>query len=124
MTDARDVAAWELAIKMLRDSGEAVWVNGVDRALEERGLEEAGRWAAAQMQFVTLRSRPWLALPCDLVTYGDADLDAILAADNDESGKRTAAVLLKRMRDAGVSDWHPDPMAALAKAAKKSGAAA
>jgi hypothetical protein len=49
----------------------------------------------------------------------DADiemsLDAALALEGDDR-RRDAAMLLKRMLDAGVSRYHPDPLAALEKA--------
>jgi hypothetical protein len=114
--DARDIEAWEMAIAMMRQSGEAVWINNVDNLLQSRGLEETGKWAAANMQFVSLRSKPWLTLPCNL---SDAGVERILAAgDNggDLRGEYAAAVLTRRMRNAGVSRWHPDPERALREA--------
>jgi hypothetical protein len=113
--DARDIDAWERAIQMMRDSREAAWANNVDRMLKDHGLEETGKWAAHNAQFVSLRSAPWLTLPSDLHLY---DLDAVLAAGDDERGEYSAAVLLKRMRNAGVSDWDPNPLAALREAEK------
>jgi hypothetical protein len=34
-------------------------------------------------------------------------------------GWRAAALLLQRMLDAGVSRWHPDPLAAIAEAERQ-----
>jgi hypothetical protein len=57
MTAVTDEEAWALAIAMLRQSGEPVWVNNIEGMLESRGFEEAGRWASSQMQFLSLRSK-------------------------------------------------------------------
>ena len=111
-----DQQAWTLAIEMLRQSGEAVWVNDVDRMLEQEGFEATGKYAAHCIQFRTLKSRPWLMLPCDLVTN---DIDAIVAAGPDPKdihGWYAAAVLVRRMREAGISIFCPDPERALAAA--------
>jgi hypothetical protein len=114
--DARDIEAWEMAIATMRQSGEAVWVNNVDNLLQSRGLAETGKWAAANMQFVTLRSKPWLTLPCNL---SDADVDRILArgdGGSDLRGEYAAAVLAKRMQRYGISKYHPNPEQALREA--------
>jgi hypothetical protein len=113
MTAVTDEEAWALAIAMLRQSGEPVWVNNIEGMLESRGFEEAGRWASSQMQFLSLRSKPWLVLPCNL---DDADVDRILAAGSDGGdlhGRYAAAVLARRMRRYGISRWHPDPERAI-----------
>jgi hypothetical protein len=117
-----DQEAWQLAIEMLRHTGEAVWVNNVDNLLQSRGLEETGKWAAANMQFVSLRSKPWLTLPCNL---SDADVDRILArgdGNGDLRGEYAAAVLAKRMQRLGVSRWHPDPEQAMRDAERNAAA--
>jgi hypothetical protein len=108
-----DEQAWQLAIAMLRHVGEPIEVSGVERLLEEDGLEKAGSYAAHAMQFRTLHSKPWLMLPCGL---NDADIEAILAAGNsngDRCGRYAAAVLARRMQQHGVSRFHPDPEHAL-----------
>jgi hypothetical protein len=114
MTEA-DKSAFELAIQMMRTCGEPIWAGSIDKMLAGRGLEEAGRYASHCMQFTTLQGRPWLMLPCDLA---GEDPDKVLS-EPDEHGRHAAARLLQRMRNAGVSDWHPDPMAALREAEKK-----
>jgi hypothetical protein len=115
-----DEEAWNLAIQMTRASNEPVWVNNVDRMLAEDGLEKTGKWASYQMQFRSLKSAPWVMLPCDVA---DGDIDRILAAGHDGQdlrGQYVAAVLRKRMQRYGVSPWHPDPERALAEANSKS----
>jgi hypothetical protein len=121
MTKVTDEQAWQLAIEMLRVLGEPIEVNAVRRMLEDDGLEAAGRYAAHAMQFRTLRSKPWLALPCDL---NDAAVEQILAAGDsaDGHGRYAAAVLARRLRHAGVSRWHPDPMTALREAERDTAA--
>jgi hypothetical protein len=116
MTAVTDEQAWTLAITILRQSGEPVWVNNIDSVLQSRGFKAAGEWAAANMQFQSLRSKPWLMLPCNLT---DAEVERILArGDNgdDLHGKYAAAVLARRMQRHNISRWHPDPKRALAEA--------
>jgi hypothetical protein len=122
MTAVTDEEAWTLAIAMLRQSGEPVWVNNIEGMLESRGFEEAGRWASSQMQFLSLRSKPWLKLPCNL---DDAEVERILAAGdngNDFHGKYAAAVLARRMQRHNISKWHPDPKRALTEAERNAAA--
>jgi hypothetical protein len=114
-----DEEAWSLAIEMMRHSGEAVWASNIDNMLQSHGLIEAGQYAAHAMQFRSLRSRPWLTLPCDL---SDADVESILAAGDDGRdlcGEYAAAVLARRLLHYGISKWHPDPRAALRDAERK-----
>jgi hypothetical protein len=64
---------------------------------------EAGESAAYSCQVRVLGLKPWQSPPC----YGDAQPG--------HDGHADAAVLLKRLLDAGLSRWEPDPVAALAK---------
>ncbi len=117
-----DEEAWRLAIERMRQSGEPVWIRNVEGLLQSRGLDETGRWASANMQFQSLRSKPWLALPCHL---NNTDVERTLAAgDNggDLRGEYAAAVLARRMQRYGISRWHPDPAQALREAEKDAAA--
>ena len=119
--ERRDEEAWRLAIEMQRARGPDR-AKQIDGMLRERGFESAGKFASYSQQCDNLRLRPWATPPCHLLE----DVDVVLARGDDgmPGGDHVAALLLKKMRDAGISDRHPDPMAALAEAAKKSGAAA
>jgi hypothetical protein len=82
------------------------------------GPQHRVRFAAYGCQMRSLRLAPWQYPPC---LINAADIDQLLAGGDDLHGKRTAAQLLRRMLDLGISQYHPDPMAAL-DAAKRSAA--
>src|SRR5262245_14342358 len=108
MSDA-DREAFELAISMMRRSGEPVWMRAVEDLLQTDGFEAAGKYSAHAMQFRSLKSAPWLTLPCNL---SDSAVDAILCAGDhghDHHGDYSAAVLRRKMQRHGISRWHPDP---------------
>jgi hypothetical protein len=124
MTEPRDIEAWKLAIVMMRESNEPVYVNNVDGKLSKEGLAETGKWAASAMQSRSLRLEPWRVAPCEIK---DADIEEILRAGPDDQDIRDvygAAVLRKRMQLNGVSRWHPDPVRALEGHHARAGAAA
>jgi len=116
--DARDVDAWERCIEFERRRSPA-HAERINEMLAKEGLAKAGRAAAYGAQYDALKLRPWDWTP-SWVSRGD--IDKIIAEEKDES-IRTAAVLLKRMLDAGLSQWEPDPLKALAQAKKKDAAA-
>jgi hypothetical protein len=115
MTDPRDTEAWKAAIVAMRESGEAVWVNNIDRELRKNGLEKTGKWAARAMQSRSLRLAPWQVAPAEIK---DADIEKIIKDGPDDAdirGMYDAAVLRKRMQlNGSISRWHPDPERALA----------
>ena len=64
--------------------------------------ERVAQFAASCVQSRSLRLKPWESPPCQ------ADVD----------GGGHDAELLRKMLAAGVSTWHPDPIAALEEAAR------
>jgi hypothetical protein len=81
----------------------------IDSKLAEEPWDEVGRFAAYSCQSRNLNLKPWQIPPCWI-----RDVEAVLAAgDDDMHGRRAAAKLLKRMLDAGLSRYEPDPLAAL-----------
>jgi hypothetical protein len=66
--------------------------------LKDEAWIDVAEFAASCVQSRALHLKPWELPPCDI--YDD---------DPDSEGKR----LLKRMLDAGISRYHPDPLAAL-----------
>jgi hypothetical protein len=111
-----DQEAWALAIAMASQS-DPKRAKYFDAMLAERGFEETGKLAAYGCQFRTLQERPWATVPCSLLE----DVDVVLARgdDGDPHGDYVAAVMLKKLRAAGISKWHPDPERALREAEKK-----
>ena len=99
--DASDNAMAELAFAQSRASGKQRREQ-LDSMLEDRSWEEVAQFAAYGRQFVSLKLKPWQTPPC-------------FVADENEPrvGEEEAAKLLRRMLRAGISRWHPDPMAAL-----------
>ena len=69
--------------------------------LEHDSWEEVARFAAYHSQNVALNLKPWEEPPC--------------VADEDDPNERDkgAQKLLRRMLDAGVSRFDPDPLAAI-----------
>jgi hypothetical protein len=119
MSKVTDAQAWQLSIDLLRRAGESIEVTAVERMLEEDGLEKAGRWAAHAMQFKTLRSAPWLVLPCHI---DDPERTLTTNEKGDPHGRYAAALIVKRLREYEISRWHPDPMAALREAERDAAA--
>jgi hypothetical protein len=119
MTDA-DEAVYKLAIETARarDEGRR---QQIDDFLRTRPFEDVGRSASYGCQMRALRLPPWATPPCWI---NDADIDAIIARGDDGTrGVYVAAKLLRRLRELGISKYHPDPMMAI-EAAKKRDAAA
>jgi hypothetical protein len=103
-----DRAAMKLAIQQYARLSVADAAQIRDKLASE-DWESVGRFAAYGMQMRTLRLRPWEITP----SWVD-DLDAALAKPPGPHGERRAAEFVKRMRAAGISRFHPDPLAALA----------
>ena len=119
MTDA-DEATYKLAIETARahDEGRR---RQIDDFLRTRPFEDVGRFAGYGCQVRSLRLPPWAYPPCWISLD---EIDALIAAGDDgPRGKYVAAKLLKRMRELGVSKYHPDPMAAIEAATKRDAAA-
>ena len=105
-----DRDALKLAMAMARQ--DPMRARQLDDKLKNEPWEEVAQFAAYSCQFRTLKLQPWETPPCD------AD-DTSGAEAIDRYGyftEPTAVALLKRMKRAGVSRFHPDPMRALAEA--------
>ena len=79
-----------------RDTLRRAWQ--LDQKLKDEPWTDVAEFAAACVQSRALHLKPWETAPCDILDH-----------DPDSPGKR----LLKRMLDAGVSRFAPDPIAAL-----------
>ena len=86
----------------------AVQAQQIDAMLKDDGWAEAATFAAYHCQSDSLHLLPLESPPC----WGDSPHHPDPAANK----------LLQRMLAAGVSRWHPDPMAALAEAKPKGAA--
>ena len=72
-------------------------------------LEEVGSFASYSCQMNSLHLRPWQTAP---LWVGNLDV-ALHLPFGDPRGDREAAELLKKMLDAGLSRFEPDPLDAL-----------
>ena len=79
----------------------------IDSMLTDRPWREVAEFAAYSCQVDALNLKPWEWPP----VWVD-DIDAALNAPDDAKRIRSAALLLRRMQQCGVSRWHPDPVAA------------
>jgi hypothetical protein len=104
----RDFEALELAMtKARQDARRAAQLDGM---LAERPWLEVAQFAAYCCQTDALRLKPWERPPCH------GDYPSRPGNPLNLASARAAASLLKRMRAAGISKYHPDPLAALAEA--------
>ena len=107
MTRIDDRAAMKLAIEQMRKESPESRAR-IDRVLREEGFESAGHTASYHLQCRALRLKPWQAAPIH------ADINEI---DPDRCGSRPEEIaLLKRMLSLGISQFHPDPLRAIAEA--------
>jgi len=87
----------------------------LDIKLKDEPWREVGEFAAYSCQCDALHLQPWQSPPCwvdDLVSDIQGGPDGV-------GGDYEAAKLLRRLLDAGLSRYEPDPIAAL-KQAKRS----
>ncbi len=102
MTDT-DKEALTRAMEMCEaDSGRAAQLAG--KIAQGESWEDVAKFAAYVQQGERLRLKPWESPPC----CGD-----IKASAADDTSFPSANRLLLRMLKAGVSQWEPDPIAAL-----------
>ena len=73
-----------------------------------RVMDQVGRSAAYHCQIVSLGLQPWETPPC-----------FSMARPAISDHERASRDLLKRMIDAGVSRWHPDPLLAISEAEQR-----
>jgi hypothetical protein len=106
-----DREAMDRAIEMGRSRCKADR-DQLDEMLREKPWREVGEFAAYSAQCHSLRLKPWQTPPTEI---GDPDL-VLAHTRDDHRGYRSAARLLKRLLDARLSRFEPDPLAALANA--------
>jgi hypothetical protein len=99
----KDKAALELAMKIAsRDRQRAAQLKDFlegDEFTPPRPWEDVAKFAASVCQSNALNLKPWESPPCH--------------PGPDPFGGDASVKLRERMDEAGVSPWHPDPMAAL-----------
>jgi hypothetical protein len=102
--DPVDRAALKLALVQCRalDPGR---IPQLDKKLEDGCWVRAAEFAAFSQQIDRMGLKPWQLPPC-----------CVRDENKPRPGEETAARVLHRMLDAGISQWHPDPLAALAAA--------
>jgi hypothetical protein len=112
--DRIDRDALERAIVACRaqDAGSA---KQIDHMLLDRPWELVARFAAYSAQMDALGLMPWQSPPCQ------ASLAALHEPFGDARARESAEVL-RRLLDAGLSPFEPDPLAAIAEAEQRQAA--
>jgi hypothetical protein len=106
-----DREALERALVLYRQR-DAACRQQVDDLLKERDWFSVATLAAYGMQCERFKLRPWQSPPTEI---DDPDAYEYVKGE-DIYGRRAAARLLKRLLDAGLSRYEPDPIAALERA--------
>lgn len=102
-----DKVALKLAVEACRNES-AASRQRLDERLATEPWEKVARFCASTAQTESLCLMPWQVAPCDL-TADDLDRDH-------RRGGHAALALLERMERCGVSQFHPDPVAACIEA--------
>jgi hypothetical protein len=110
--DAIDREALERCLAAARAENPAR-AKQIDLMLADQPWEEVAVFAATCAQSRSLDLPPWQSPPFR------ASLRDLEKPYGDASGKRESAELLKRLRDANLSIFEPDPMRALAEAEQR-----
>lgn len=76
--------------------------------LRDEGWQSTAEFAAAHCQCEALNLEPWQMPPC--------------RGDSEHHPDAAAKKMLEQMLAAGVSRWHPDPLAAIEEAKQKGAA--
>ena len=108
-----DRDALELAIAQTLAEPDANRVEQIEWMLSERSRLEVAEFCSYHCQMKTLRLSPWETPPCHI---DESRIGEILTAppQHDVHSERTAAQLLEKMLALGISQYHPDPMTAIA----------
>jgi hypothetical protein len=101
-----DRAALELAVEVTRKESPGRRQQ-IDSFLSSRDWLYTAMFCASCAQSRALRLPPWQPSPCNVGNIASA-----LNDPDEQSGYRAAALLRQRMERAGVSKWHPNPVAA------------
>ena len=111
--DPIDQAALELAIAHTLAEPDRDRVEQVTSMLADRPRLEVAQFCSYHRQMATLRLRPWETPPCHI---DECRIGEILSAprQHDVHSERTAAKLLEKMLVLGISQYHPDPITAIA----------
>lgn len=80
----------------------------IDAKLQDESWEDVAQFAAAHCQCEALNLEPWQMPPC--------------RGDSEHHPDAAAKKMLEQMLAAGVSRWHPDPLAAIEEAKQKGAA--
>lgn len=113
--DPVDEAALTRAIEAMRAN--PATREQIEDMLATKPWREAAEFAAYSCQCDALRLRPWQSPP----SWIDDLVGDINAGPDGVGGQFAAARLLRRMLDAGLSRYEPDPLAGLKRAKARAG---
>ena len=106
-----DQEALERAIDIVRTKGAPPAQRQIEAKLATDEWIDVAEFAAYSCQFTALNLRPWQSPPC----WVDDVVGTLNAGPDGVCGDFEAARLLRRLLDAGLSRFEPDPLGALAK---------
>jgi hypothetical protein len=110
--EPHDLAAMKRAITLERARG-ARERQAIDDRLREQSWHEVGQFASWCCQDRAMRLRPYDCPPCRIKSTDPND-------SSDDWGWRPSEIaLLRKLLDAGISRYHPDPIGALEEAKNK-----
>ena len=104
-----DRDALERALVACRAEG-AARAKQIDNMLADRPWADVAQFASSCAQGRALDLMPWQSPPCH------ANLRSLSEPFGDPRGARESAELLRRLLDAGLSRFEPDPLAAITEA--------
>jgi hypothetical protein len=111
--DQVDRSAFELAMQLARkEPGRSKQID--DMLSGGKPWLSVAMFASYCCQTTNLNLTPWEIPPCWV--YSILDDPGPMHSPQESGGWRAATKLLKEMRKHGISDWHPDPQAAVAAA--------
>jgi hypothetical protein len=101
-----DRAALQLAIDLTLAEDDEGRVEQVKQILAERAWDEVARFCSYHRQYDALSLLPWQLPPCEV-------------NDPDQDLATPQHMLTRRMLALGISQYHPEPIAAIEAAEKK-----
>ena len=107
-----DCEALELAVQQCR--ADPVHTEQIADKLRNEDWETVAEFCSYSCQMNSLNLKPWEISPCEIDNPDDPD-----DLPRPYEGRYEAADLLKRMLAAGVSKFHPDPLAAIEAASAR-----
>jgi hypothetical protein len=120
-SDRADIDALQASLNALLTSDDEDRREQVLAKLADESPWEVARFASYFLQTKRLKLHPWQNVPAHIHTRKNAEAvlakGPLIGSSGDDVSDCALAQLTIAMCDAGISRWHPDPIAALREAA-------